>query len=85
MPKKIVIDFKKNEVITYGRIRDSDVQLAIARLRLRLRQTRPSFRDKAKKAVKCAWKAFVMTVSGASEFPMHIIVKRPLLLECRKK
>ena len=51
MKKKIIIDFDKNRVTTVGRVSDRDINLAIARLRLR--QTKPSRRDRIKKAFRC--------------------------------
>ena len=83
MKKKIVIDFDKNKVTTVGRVSDRDINLAIARLRLG--QTKPSKRDQFKKAIRCAWKAFVMTVSGEPTPPRYIEVRFPLRLECQDR
>ena len=81
--KKIVIDFDNNEVTTFGKINETHINLAIARLRLG--QTKPSKRDQFKKAIRCAWKAFVMTVSGEPTPPQYIEVRFPLSLECKER
>lgn len=80
MAKKIVIDFDNNKIITYGKIRERHVNLAIARLRLM--QMEPSFRDKVKKVFKCLFKAIKLTISGEPEEPIHVEAHVPMLIEC---
>lgn len=81
MAKKIVIDFDRNKVITYGAVKERHVNLAIARLRLM--QMRPSFRDQVKKAVKCFFKAIKLTITRKPLPPIHVRVRVPLRLECK--
>lgn len=78
--KKIVINFERDSVTTFGRVTEHDINLAIARLRFR--QTRPSFRDQVKKAFRCAWKALVLTIKKKPVPPHHIEVRLPLLMRC---
>lgn len=77
--KKIVINFKRNSVTTVGRVNERDINLAIARLRSR--QTHPSLRDQAKKAIRCAWKALVLTIKRKPTTPRYIEVEMPVALE----
>ena len=82
MKKKIIIDFDKNRVTTVGRVSDRDINLAITRLRLR--QTKPSRRDRIKKAFRCLKKAIIMSLHKP-HYPIHLQVRAPLAIICTER
>ena len=82
MKKQIIVDFDKNRVTTVGRVSDRDFNLAIARLRLR--QTKPSKRDRIKKAFRCLKKAIILTFRKP-HYPIHLQVRAPLAIVCTER